>query len=88
MPTNREYLTVPELANELGVDQCKILGWIHKGELRALNVAENPTGRPRWRIPADAWEQFQQARTNQAAAPVARSPRRRRGDGYVMKFYV
>lgn len=83
-----KFHTVPELARTLGVDQDKILGWIHKGELRALNVAESASGRPRWRIPADAWQAFEQARSNQPAVPVVASPRRRRrSDGYVMKFY-
>lgn len=88
MTAPRDYLTVPALAESLGVDQDKILGWIHRGELHALNVAESASGRPRWRIPADAWEAFQQARSNRAAiAEVASPRRRRRRDGYVMRFY-
>lgn len=79
------FLTVPELANELCVDQSKILAWIHRGELLALNVAESATGRPRWRIPADAWQTFQQARSNQKAAASTSNRRHRTGTKYRMQ---
>jgi len=84
-----DYLTVPALARSLGIDQDKVLTWIHRGELAALNVAENPHGRPRWRIPSEAWEEFQVARSNQASIPAPRQQRRRRrmrGES-VIEFY-
>ena len=85
---DRDFYAVGELAGVLTVDPMKILGWIHRGELSAINIAENPNGRPRWRIPAAAWEQFQAARSNVATAPAARAPRRRRrADDRVIKFY-
>ena len=85
---NRDYLTVPELAASLGIDQDKVLAWIHRGELRALNVAESATGRPRWRIPADAWEEFERRRTTKATATATRPRRRRKRDmAGVVEFY-
>lgn len=82
-----EYLTVPSLATSLGCDQAKILTWIHRGELRALNVAENASGRPRWRIPLEAWEAFEKARSNAPPVEIASPRRRRKADGYVLRFY-
>ncbi len=89
MPSDtREYLTVKQLADSLGCDPAKILLWIHKGELQAVNIAEQATGRPRWRIPREAWEAFQLVRSNRAGAPVAQHRRRRRpDDSRVIKFY-
>ncbi|HPM82223.1 MAG TPA: helix-turn-helix domain-containing protein [Candidatus Anammoximicrobium sp.] len=80
---DRDYYSVSELAAVLAVDPMKILGWIHRGELRAINVAESATGRPRWRVPRKSWEAFTAARTNQA--PV--KPPRRKRERYVMEFY-
>lgn len=88
MPADRAYHTVPSLARSLGVDQAKILHWLHTGQLAGINIAENPHGRPRWRIPSAAWEQFQQARSNQASIPVTRAPRRRRREtAGIIQFY-
>ena len=87
MPTDtdgRQKLTPPELARRLRVHPDKILGWIRSGELRAINVAANPRGRPRWRIdPADV-AAFEQRR---AARPVLPSRRRKRPVGDVIEFY-
>jgi len=86
---DREYYLVPELADVTRMDQCKILGWIRRGELLAINMAENPGGRPRWRVPREAWQAFQLVRSNQATAPAPRPQRRRRRrEGYVMRFYT
>ncbi len=89
--TAGDFYTVPQLAQALGIDQTKLLGWIHRGELQALNVAESATGRPRWRIPADAWQAFQQARSNTAQAPAPRPQQRRRrrrqADSGIIQFY-
>ena len=52
------WLTPPQLAKQLGVDAQKVLGWIRSGELRAVNVAERACLRPRWRISAEAIEEF------------------------------
>lgn len=86
MHANGDYLTVPALAQSLGVDQDKVLGWIHRGELLAIDVSERRGGRPRWRIPADAWERFQQLRSNQASLPAAPTRRRRRNPNVIQFF--
>ena len=57
------FLTVPQLAESLGCDQQKIIEWIARGELIAVNIASNPRGaRPRWRILPSEWERFLAAR--------------------------
>ncbi len=52
---SKTYTTVKQIARELGIDAGKVLSWIHRGELKAINIATNSRGRPRWRIPAEAW---------------------------------
>lgn len=87
--TTPAFLTVPQLAESLGCDQAKILHWLHTGQLAGVNIAENPHGRPRWRIRKSDWEAFCQARSNQAPAPAPRQQRRRRRvrDESVIEFY-
>src|SRR5947209_4444585 len=71
----RAMLTPPQLAERWGVSPEKVVAFIRRGELRAVNVALRLGGRPRWRIdPADV-ERFEAAR---AAVPTPRSPRRRK----------
>jgi len=72
----REWLSPPQLARELGVKPGKVLAWVRAGELRAVDMAQNRGGRPRYRIARRAVDAFLAAR---AAVPhVAPSPRRRR----------
>ena len=71
-----EYLTPPELAKRLRVRLDKVHTWIRSGELRAVNVAANLIGRPRWRISAEALAEFEQRRA--AQPPVKKSRRRKR----------
>jgi len=42
------FLTPPEVAKRLRVSPDKILAWIRRGELKAVNVSNG--GRPRFRI--------------------------------------
>lgn len=86
-PDGAKWTTVPKLAGELGVDQMKIHAWIQRGELLAVNIAERPNGRPRWRIPAGAWDAFQAARSNQARLPAPRAPRRRKPAQPIIQYY-
>ena len=85
----RKAFTVKSLASILGVGQKKVLGWIHSGELLAINIAERTTSRPSWRIPEEAWEAFLVARSNRATIVPASTPRRRRRreQGDTIKFY-
>ena len=61
----RRYLSPPAVAQTLGVNESKILGWIRNGELRGVNVAQNRNGRPRWRVSQEALDAFLAARSPQ-----------------------
>jgi hypothetical protein len=78
-------LTPSELAKRWRVSASKVLGFIHRGELKALNIAARPGGRPRFRInPADiaAFENRRSVHT------VARSPpRKRKAASGVIDFF-
>lgn len=45
----RTHITPPELARQRGITADKILTWIRRGELRAINVSEGSI-RPRYLI--------------------------------------
>jgi hypothetical protein len=68
-------LTPRQVGETLQVDPAKVLGWIHAGELVAIDVSQRAGGRPRYRIdPADL-AAFEQRRR----VPAQRlGPRRRR----------
>ncbi len=56
-----ESWTPPKLAKHWGVNPDKVRGFIERGELRAFDVSENAgSGKPRWRVPADAVVEFEQ----------------------------
>jgi len=77
-------LTPPQVARRLAVKPGKVLGWIKSGELKAINVAQRPSGRPRWRIdPADlaAFE------ARRSAGPTPKPVRRRRRNPQVIEFF-
>jgi hypothetical protein len=64
-----------KLAERWGCKVDKVHTVIRSGELYAFNIATNPHGRPRWRIPAEAVKQFEERRS---AKPVVKAPRQRR----------
>ena len=72
-----------EYAEARGIATDKVLSWIRSGELKAVNVALQRNGRPRYRISLDAIEEFEQRRTPQPAP--APTPRRRR-EGHVREY--
>jgi hypothetical protein len=79
------YLTPPQLAERYGVDPNKVLGWIRRGELAAVNVATTTGGRPRWRVSPEALAAFEAAR---AAGPAPHITRiRRRKDPNVIEYF-
>lgn len=75
---NENACTPPQLARRYGVHPLKVLGWIRNGELRAINVAANRSGRPRWRITPAAIEDFEAGRAAVPLPPPRRQPRRQR----------
>jgi excisionase family DNA binding protein len=70
------YLTPRQVADRLGIDHGKVLGWIHSGELRAANLARVAGGRPRWRISAESLALFIAGRENRPRIQRVRRQRR------------
>ena len=84
MRAEATYWTPPAIAKRLGISPEKVLTWIARGELRAVNVADKMEGRPRWRIaPADL-AAFEAGR---AARPVIAPKRRRKQAAGVIEFF-
>jgi hypothetical protein len=54
----------PQLAKRWGVAHEKVLILIKTGQLRAVNLAVNPKGRPRYRIFSAEVQRFEEARSN------------------------
>lgn len=63
----KSKITPPALARMYGVGVHKVLGWIRRGELKAINAAVNQHGRPRFLIDLADVADFEQRR---AAAGV------------------
>ena len=68
-------MTPPDVARRLGVKSAKVLNWIARGELRAVNLSESRDGRPRWKILTAALDEVLASR---ASTPPAPEPQRRR----------
>lgn len=82
----RRKLSVPEVARRFGISEDKVRAWIGSGELRAVNAATRPSGRPRWLIDEDDLAAFERARSSVARVSAPSSPRRRRAGG-VIEFF-
>ena len=78
-------LTPPRLAKIWGVSPDKILKLINAAELRAVNLATNPKGRPRYRISLDEIARFEESRM--VKPPVPKTRRRRRAVATAGKEY-
>jgi excisionase family DNA binding protein len=68
-----------QISKEFGVNNDTVLGWIHAGELAAINVARAGYTRPRYRVTEEALEAFRRRR----AAVSASSPKANKCPGYV-----
>lgn len=79
-------LSVRDVCELYCVTAHTVLGWIRRGELRAINVGRRPgTKKPRWRITQDALTSFEQLRA--VSPPPPRGRGKRRTEGGVIKFY-
>jgi excisionase family DNA binding protein len=83
--TTTAWLTPPQIAKELHIRDSKVAVWIARGELVAVNVAERPDSRPRWRVKRQDLDDFLQRRQSQAPPP--KPIRRRRRDPHVIQFF-
>jgi hypothetical protein len=80
-----ETVTPPELARRWGVDASKVLSLINSGQLKAINLATDPRGRPRYRIYMSEVERFEEARSTKP--PPRKLRRRRRAAATAGKVY-
>lgn len=69
-------ITPNTYARRLGVGIHKILRWIARGELRALNVASEASRKPQWAILPDAIADFERRREAQPPPQLQRKRRR------------
>ena len=83
-PPPDRWLSPPQIGRKLGVDPGKIIEWIRRGELRAVNIAENLGGRPRYRVDPAALAAFLDGRST---SPTPK-PVRQRKKGFERKYYV
>jgi transposase len=75
---------IKDLCERFCVGEHTVLGWIRRGELRAIDVSRKLGSRPKWRITQEALDQFEAARTPNPPLPRAR---RRKRPGEVVEFY-
>ena len=63
------------LAEEWGVSPSKVRDLIASGQLRAINLARDPNGRPRYSISREDIAAFEQAREARPATVTHKKPR-------------
>ena len=68
------YLTPPEIAKLLRVSREKVVGWIRRGELLAVDVGSGT--RSRYRVSRGNLDLFLERRSVRPAAPRVRANRR------------
>jgi hypothetical protein len=76
--------TAAEVARRLRVSKNKVLTWIRRGELVAVNTATVLCGKPRWVITPDALAAFEKRR---AGGPPPEPPARRRRQPAVKDYF-
>lgn len=79
-------MTPNEVAYRYGVGIRKVLGWIERGELKAVNVATDPKKQPRWSILPGFIEEFERSRAPKVQKPAPRT-RRPKPDPSTIKFF-
>src|SRR5262249_9227166 len=72
---SKKGMTPKEAARFLRVSRSKILAWIKRGELHAVNIAAALCGKPRYVVLPHHLAEFEQRRR---AAPAPKAKRRRR----------
>ena len=68
----RPFYTPPQVAKRFRVHAAKVLGWINRGELRAVNIADREGGRARWRIASESLDDFLRRRESSPRPKIKR----------------
>jgi|GEM_PF-3527680 len=75
--SDRQFQTVPQVAEMLGVGPNKILGWIRTGDIVATDLSQSQNARPRWHIATAEVDRFVAARRSvPATTPIPVSHRK------------
>jgi hypothetical protein len=82
-PLSRLGFSVADLCRRWKIGGDKIRGFVRRGELVAVNVAANLSGRPQWRITPESVERFEMRRSS---VPVPK-PQRRRHRPVAVDYY-
>jgi hypothetical protein len=82
----RNKLSPPQLALLYGVSPAKIGAWIRSGELRAINAATRPGGRPRYLVDLADLAAFKAGRAIQPPTQTSSRPRRKKPTS-VIEFF-
>lgn len=82
-----ETLTPPQLARRWGVAAEKVNALINSGQLRAVNLAVDPKGRPRYRIYLSEVERFEETRSSKPPIPKQTGRRRRTAAKAVKEYF-
>ncbi len=83
--SERTKLTPPQLAKRWGISPEKVIAWIKRGELAAIDVSATRGGRPRYRIDETDIADFEQSRRVVTELPRP-SPRKPRGNDTIEFF--
>ncbi len=88
MAVEKTHLSPAEIAAARGIAVHKVLSWVHSGQLEAVDVSEQPTGRPRWRISSQALADFDARRSSRHryAKPTPLNARRKRNKHAGVEF--
>jgi hypothetical protein len=76
--TPRNGYSVSDLCVRWKIGPSKVLGFIDRGELVAVNVATHTSGRPQYRVTPEELAKFEAKRTS---APLPKPTRKRRAAG-------
>jgi transposase len=68
--------TVRDLARRYRVGVARVIGWIRRGELRAINRRDDRSCRPSFVVTPEALTDFERSR--QVATPAPKPPRRKK----------
>jgi excisionase family DNA binding protein len=80
--------SIRDICDRYGVHEATVLGWIHRGELRAVNVGREPgKQKPRWRITQAALDAWEALRTTTPPQPKIRRRRKTETQQPVVNFY-
>ena len=84
----RRKLTVPQLSRVWGVSTNKVLEFVRRGELRAINLASHRSTRPRYAIDIADIAAFEKSRQVVPDGGEATTPKlRRRAPGTVKEYF-